>query len=342
MITKENYLDWFLLYVDNELDNDQRKLVDQFIATHPEMEEEFLALQETVLPAEDFNQNWDNLLKTENTDKVDWEEKMLLHLDNELPENEQIDLQNHLKNNASDAKNWEALQQTVLPLETILYPNKSELLRKEKGRIVPIWIKVASIAAALLLVCFSIFQWTKTESPSEIAINSNPKKTIPNHTKINPAASDSDKLVPQLNPVQKGTEQILASNKPKRKSSIQPEKSISTNKESIGDPQDQISEDDHWKKSEQLALAKVDIDSPANNDIPNVIASTKKIELVNLPEKNNVAVTKSTKRMIFAADFNSDEKVYVANTSISTKKIIRFFKGKDADEDKKATHTNQL
>ncbi|QES90192.1 anti-sigma factor [Rhizosphaericola mali] len=341
MITKENYLDWFLLYVDNELDNDQKKLVDQFVATHPEIEEEFLALQETVLPVENFDQNWDNLLKIGNTDNANWEEKMLLHLDNELAKNEQIDLQNHLKNNASDKKNWEALQQTVLPLETISYPNKSELLRKEKGRIIPIWIKVASIAAALLLVCFSIFQWTKTEIPSEIVLNSNPKKTILNQTKTNPVASDSDKLTPKLNQVQKSTEQILASNKPEKKSSIEPKKSISAKKQSIGDPQDQISDDDHWKKSEQFVLAKVDIAPTTKNDIPNVIASTQKIELINLQEKNNVTTTKSSKRMIFAADFNSDDDVYVANTSISTKKILKFFKGKK-EEDKKATQTNHL
>ena len=51
-ITLTNYEEWLVLYIDNELNADQRKEVEKFIATNPSIKEELLLLQRTQLQPE--------------------------------------------------------------------------------------------------------------------------------------------------------------------------------------------------------------------------------------------------------------------------------------------------
>src|SRR5260221_5328833 len=48
-ITRQNYEEYFLMYVDNELSIAERKVVDAFIQQYPDLQEELKALQRSIL-----------------------------------------------------------------------------------------------------------------------------------------------------------------------------------------------------------------------------------------------------------------------------------------------------
>ena len=47
-INRNNYEEYFLLYVDRELNGDEQKMVEEFVKLHPDLEKELSALQQTI------------------------------------------------------------------------------------------------------------------------------------------------------------------------------------------------------------------------------------------------------------------------------------------------------
>ena len=52
MITRDNYEEFFLLYVDDEISAAEKKAVDDFVLLHPDLKDELDLLCSTKLPAE--------------------------------------------------------------------------------------------------------------------------------------------------------------------------------------------------------------------------------------------------------------------------------------------------
>ncbi len=150
-INRDNYETFFLLYTDNELPAAERSAVDAFVVANPDLLEELEMLQQSVLLPDiiafDFKQN---LLKTELINSK-LQEKLLLHLDNELSATEESEIELSIKNEAVVAKEWNELQVAKLEAdETIIFENKVSLYRKKSGRLVAFpWRKLA-VAAVLI------------------------------------------------------------------------------------------------------------------------------------------------------------------------------------------------
>src|SRR5689334_11450719 len=97
-ITRQNYEDYFLLYVDNELSIAERKAVDAFIQQYPDLQEELRALQRSVLRVDKqvHFENKEALLKNVPANPVNeanYEEYFVLYGDDELSnqEKEQVE-----------------------------------------------------------------------------------------------------------------------------------------------------------------------------------------------------------------------------------------------------------
>jgi len=52
LVSMANYEEWFVLYIDDELNAEQKKAVEQFIAKHPSLKDEFALMQRTQLRPE--------------------------------------------------------------------------------------------------------------------------------------------------------------------------------------------------------------------------------------------------------------------------------------------------
>jgi hypothetical protein len=157
-INKDNYEEYFLLYVDNELTPAEKASVEAFIEEHPGLKTELDMFLATRLDMEDVKmEGVEDLYKYDEKDLINGgniEEFQVLSIDNELTNEEQEALDSFHKNHPEAASNFEWLKKTKLPVEEIAFPDKSSLYRTEKkpASIISItWIRYAAAAAVILL-----------------------------------------------------------------------------------------------------------------------------------------------------------------------------------------------
>ena len=182
MIHLGNYEEYFILYMDNELSEEQVKMVDEFMAEHPDLQGEFELLMGTRLPMEEMTMSKNELLSEKmwmNT--VD--EELLLYIDDELPAEERKVIELELKTNKDYQLQRELLMKTKLnPSERLNHPNKKELYRKEERKIAVIrpWMRVA--AAAVVILVAGVLYITQSEGNIESSIAANNQNNQANQT----------------------------------------------------------------------------------------------------------------------------------------------------------------
>ncbi|HZI54707.1 MAG TPA: hypothetical protein VFD56_13420 [Chitinophagaceae bacterium] len=157
-ITRHNYEEYFILYLDNELSSDDRRQVEIFVQENADLKEEFDLLLQTRLMPDDavmFN-NKQQLLKTALPGPINdsnFEEWLLLYIDDELTGRQKIAVEDFLVNHPSAKTELGLLQKTKLHSEpAVIFPNKETLYRREeKVSVIGFpWRKIA-VAASLLL-----------------------------------------------------------------------------------------------------------------------------------------------------------------------------------------------
>ena len=160
-INRHNYEEYFILYMDNELSSDDSRMVEEFLALHPDLKEELeLLLQYKLSPdTEIFFPGKEELLKVNGETPItihNYEEWLVLYTDNELNAKQKFEVEKLIALNPELQKELTLLQRTKLQPEQIVFKDKESLYRKEeKVRSLPIrWWRVA--AAVLLLIGLGI------------------------------------------------------------------------------------------------------------------------------------------------------------------------------------------
>ncbi|MBC7937038.1 MAG: hypothetical protein H7Y86_16945 [Rhizobacter sp.] len=148
-INLNNYEQYLLMYVDNELSADGRMRVEAFLTDYPYLKPELEILQQTVLPLENVLFDKSSLLKPILDEAT--QEKLLMRLDGELPAGESLALQNSLKADKMLSREWATLQKTKLDAaEIIEHPDKESLYRRERTSIITGRFVRLAVAAMLL------------------------------------------------------------------------------------------------------------------------------------------------------------------------------------------------
>src|SRR5436190_23824824 len=126
MIHLGNYEEYFILYMDNELNEGQVKMVDEFLAEHPDLQGEFEILMSTRLPLENINISKNELMADSmRLNTVD--EELLLYIDNELPAETKKVIELELKTNKDYQVQRDMLLKVKLdPSDKHVYPYKKE------------------------------------------------------------------------------------------------------------------------------------------------------------------------------------------------------------------------
>lgn len=203
-ITRHNYEDFFLLYIDNELSIADRKAVEEFVAQNQDLAQELVMLQETMLQPDDkmVFANKEALMQPltgETTiDIINYSEFFVLYADNELTNSEKAAVEEFVYNNPQFQEEFELLQQVKLSPDTsIVFGNKEILYRKEEdNKVVPFrWWRVA--AAAILLLLAGLF-W----------LNSRKEKTDTLAGTNGTNKQNNQAVVPVTPPVNKANEAI--------------------------------------------------------------------------------------------------------------------------------------
>lgn len=150
-INRHTYETIFLMYIDNELNVQERKEVEEFVQHNPDLKIELAMLQQTMLPI-DYVMYTDknSLIKNEPVSEL-VQQQLLLLLDNELNLLTTTQLLTTIETNEAIGKEWQLLQQTKLDAtDTMVFENK-ELLYKYEQRSV-ITMRGWKMAAAAILI----------------------------------------------------------------------------------------------------------------------------------------------------------------------------------------------
>jgi len=139
--------------MDNELDTNQVKMVDEFLMVHPDLRAEFEMLMSTKLPLEKFSLDKKDLL-AESMKQCSIAEDLLLYIDNELTADQKKTVEAELATSKDYQLQHRALLQTKLdPSEEIAYPNKKELYHRTE-RVISLKVGMR-VAAAVLIIAIS-------------------------------------------------------------------------------------------------------------------------------------------------------------------------------------------
>lgn len=165
-INRNNYEEFFLLYVDGELNAVERDSVEKFAEQHVDLQEELNALLQTKLSVADemIFENKHLLYKYESDiiNSDNYQEYLLCYIDNELNSEDKKLVEKLVENNPGKKAELEILQRAKLDKdEKIVFENKASLFRteKEKVRILPFyWMRFAA-AASVILIAGAIW-WT--------------------------------------------------------------------------------------------------------------------------------------------------------------------------------------
>jgi hypothetical protein len=158
-INRHNYEEYFILYMDNELGNDERREVEDFVQKHPDLKEELdILFQYKMTP--------DNSIVFDGKEELmmhggyspvslaNYEEWLTMYIDNELTPGQKIEIEQFIATYPQVKKELEILQQTKLQPEEIIFSNKGSLYRREERvKIMPMrWWRIAAAAVLILVI----------------------------------------------------------------------------------------------------------------------------------------------------------------------------------------------
>jgi anti-sigma factor RsiW len=155
-INRHNYEEFFLLYVDNELTAGQRKIVEAFVASNPDLQEEFDLIQQSTFTDDvKLDETFiSSLLKPVGEESTISEEQLLLYVDDELEADEKATVEKELVANTSLQKELQWLRRSQVTADTsIIFPDKSLLYKQaEPARVFSMSITARRWSAAAAVV----------------------------------------------------------------------------------------------------------------------------------------------------------------------------------------------
>jgi hypothetical protein len=156
-ITRENYENWFLDYLDGSLDQDGREEVHNFLLKHPDLADEL----ESFSPALSLNDNQEYpfkelLKKSQYDDSAFFENMAIAEMEGDLTEDEAADFKNWLSDHPGRQKFISQIKKIRLhPDLSIVFPQKEHL--KKKSSVITLPYRITAVAAMLLLA-FLLFK----------------------------------------------------------------------------------------------------------------------------------------------------------------------------------------
>jgi len=281
MINRHNYEEFFLMYVDDELSAQQRAEVELFAQQNRDLAPELEMLLQTKLGTDEevMFADKDALLKNDSSLGTDnYEEYFLLYIDNELNDAQKESVEKFVLQHPPLQDAFTLLKQTVLEPEPVIFEDKASLYRKEKRRVVPIFLRYA--AAAALVGIAALIWWTQT-GPAikhQVAVVKN-KPVQNNKTAQITGDSNNHQQVPKPLP-QQGDEIAAVTQKPAKQN---PDVIV---KKHTGELKNETQKAAVKDNKDAIAISK-----PVRKDeMHTVIADTKIANADNLPDRNAIVI----------------------------------------------------
>jgi len=159
MITRANYEEYFLLYVDNELSAAAKLAVEKFVADNPDLQEEWETLLQCRIEPDTHEvfRDKENLLQAD----------LLSYVDGELDAEGRRAVEELVDRYPAKATELRQLMLTVsTPDGSIVHPDKESLYRTERRRLIFLpWMQAGIAAAVLGLVALLLLTTRHNDGP---------------------------------------------------------------------------------------------------------------------------------------------------------------------------------
>jgi hypothetical protein len=352
-IDRHNYEEYFLLYIDNELNIDQKKQVELFVQENPDLEEELVMLKQSrLIPDESIVFDKKHLLMKEEVaphaathsfiNLDNYEQWLIMYVDDELSAEEKSAVEKFALANQHVQQELGLFQQTKLQREEIVFPNKEILYRREKTvRVISMqWWKIAVAAILILSAGVTVYSVlinknNDTIKSNAIAPTTKEKKQAP--FEVSPDVAEQHQ--PNVTPDQQQKEQLPvttpATKQSSEKEKIQEQPQEENNRQLAFNSQSENGSD--VQKPEIVEIDKANTEQPKMSDA---------VAIDDKMHKENINTVVVTNRVVETPDNSSksdDAAQYASNTE--NKKFRGFFRKatrilerttsiKSADDDK--------
>jgi len=342
VITRDNYEAYFVMYVDDELNAGERSAVEQFIASNPDLEEEMIMLQQSVLRADDdivFEPKellFKGALQTP-INEQNCEEYFVLYGDDELTNSEKEKVEQFVYHHPQYQAEFELIQQVkLMPDKNLGFPHKAYLYRSEEDdtRVTafPWWRYTAAAIALLVIGSLAWYMATNNAGEPEVAINF-PSTELTNDKKLPQVVS------PSINEAQKAKDDGLAvTETPAPANTIAESQQPGENMVAVSRKKNM---EERSNKQQALYVKQESVQTPVKDSENNIIAFTPKpvdVSVDNAYEKitvnSNVIKSAATEPLAVhtavSKTINEDEadqsSTYVLNAPINKTPLRGFFR----------------
>lgn len=217
-ITRENYEIWFLDYLEERLDQEQGEMVRQFLAHHPDLADELEAFV-PVLAADEhlIYPDKSHLKRAVYDDPAIFETTAIADMEGDLTTEERSQFEKWLATKPDRQKFIRILKRSRLqPDPSIDFPGKGEL--KKKHTVMPLWARIAAMAASLLMVLLIFYPGRKNTDSTisgyiENKVPPQMEKPVKTATEISPKVTSTSALNPRTRPIVANPDMKLAKHK---------------------------------------------------------------------------------------------------------------------------------
>lgn len=359
LINQHNYGEFFLLYVDGELSAADKQAVEQFAQANPGLVDELEMLTQMKLPDEVFSFDDKHSLYRYAANEIslnNYEEHFLLYVDNELDADSKEKVETFVLQHPAIQESFTLLKQTRLQAETIVFPDKESLYKKET-KVRPVfylqWVAVAAAVIGMVVLARTLFP-TETSKQTIAKLSPVIKGASQNNTD-EPGNSLNSKPQPQiLTAMIAGGSKTVTSKEPiTEKGVIQPnhtavKKQEPTSLLAVNTP---VTNNSVLKREAIVTNpAEAAEQIPATQQLPLRNNTMMQAEMVKLPDSEEMHTTNNLVQSTIykELDTNDDDKsLYLGSIEINKDKLRGFFRkagslfrGKAKQEDEKTEHTN--
>ena len=350
-IDRHNYEEHFLLYMDNELSSDDRRMVEAFVQQHPDLKEELdILLQYKLVPDTDIVfDSKQELMKVNGDTPVtssNCEEWLVLYMDNELTAEQKNTVEQFLAVNPSVKEEFALLQRTKLQPEQIVFAHKQSLYKKEEKvrHLTASWWRAA--AAVLILATGLTTLILLNNKPS--GNKGNDIVTVPGSEQKTTDKNNIPAVQPDVNKAVANTdEKDIPANSPVVVDNATPDftpgvKPVNNNNVAVNQNNNVIKEQQPKNvlpqsiKNEPVIAANTD--KPTNN-LPQPLNNP---SIIKDDAANNAVAGVNTSKEIINPK-NSSTEVAVTNTTSSPSNIVQAsYPGDNADLNQTSGNNNKL
>ena len=174
LINRHNYEAFFLLYVDNELNEPDRVTVEQFVQENADLAEEMEMLKQAVLPVENIAFEQKEILynQAEGITLNNYEEYFSLSVDKELTQQENKEVEKFVLMHPELQNEFTLLEQTRLQPEAVSFAGKEKLYRKEGKERPVIFLNRMRMSVAAAIIGLAVMTWIFAEKNTNKPANS--------------------------------------------------------------------------------------------------------------------------------------------------------------------------